>query len=155
MSFRKTPSGTRGKPAMSANPFSRAVMKGMARFHHWRGDRFQGMDLLYLTTIGAKSGRRRRVSVARFPADDGWLIVASMSGSRDNPAWYHNIAAHPDQVWAEVGGREFPVRVQQLEGDIRDTAWHRICGEQPRFVGYEHKTDRVMPVLKLTPSAGM
>ncbi|NKY86315.1 nitroreductase family deazaflavin-dependent oxidoreductase [Nocardia veterana] len=154
MSFPKTPRGTRGKPAMAANPVTRVVMRTMERYHRFRGDRFQGIDLLYLTTVGAKSGQRRRVTVARFPDSKGWLIAASMGGSRDNPAWYHNIAAHPDQVWAEVGGREFPVHVEQLEGAERAAAWERICSEQPRFRGYEEKTDRAIPVLRLTPATG-
>lgn len=112
-----------------------------------------GQDLLYLTTIGAKSGQRRRVTVSRFPDEDGWLVVASMGGSSQHPAWYHNIAAHPDQVWAEVGGRTFRVQVEQLDGDRRDAAWKRITTEQPRYLEYAAKTDRLIPILKLRHAA--
>ncbi|MBF6330207.1 nitroreductase family deazaflavin-dependent oxidoreductase [Nocardia transvalensis] len=124
----------------------------MERYHRWRGDRFMGMDLLYLTTVGAKSGQQRRVPVTRFPEDDGWLVVASLGGSRQHPAWYHNIAAHPDQVWAEVGGTKFRVRAEQLEGAAREAAWKRITAEQPRYSEYAQKTDRQLPVLRLTPA---
>ena len=68
------------------------------------GDKFQGQDLLYLTTVGAKTGQKRQTTVARFPdGEDAWLVVASAAGSADHPAWYHNIAAHPNQVWIESG----------------------------------------------------
>ena len=119
---------------------------------HWRsGDKFQGMDLVYLTTVGAKSGQKRQVTVSRFTdGDNAWLVVASIGGSAKNPAWYHNIAAHPDQVWAEIGGEQFRVTPHQLEGEDRAQAWERITKSQPRYANYETKTDRVIPVIRLT-----
>jgi len=152
MSFHKIPPGQRGNPAMRTNAVTRVMIGAMQRYHRFRGDRFMGMDLLYLTTVGAKSGQERRVTLSRFPDENGWLIVASAGGSKDQPAWYHNIAAHPDQVRAEVGGKSFPVRVEQVEGDQRDDAWKRITAEQPRYAGYHDKTDRLIPILKLIPA---
>ena len=109
------------------------------------------MDLVYLTTVGAKSGEKRQVTVSRFPdGDNAWLVIASVGGSAQNPSWYHNIAAHPDQVWAEIGGQQFRVTPQQLEGEERAQAWQRITQRQPRYASYEKKTDRVIPVIRLT-----
>jgi deazaflavin-dependent oxidoreductase (nitroreductase family) len=153
MAFEKTPSGTRGPRRSSrANPLIRFAGRMAVRMHRRGGDRFQGMDLLYLTTVGAKSGEKRVTPVARFPDDGGaWLVVASAAGSANHPAWYHNIAAHPDQVWIEVGGHHFRVQPEQLDGERREQAWQRITAAQPRFAGYERKTDRVMPVVRLAP----
>ena len=152
MTFEKTPSGTRGRGPMRSNPLTRLGTRLALRFHRRSGDRFQGMDLLYLTTVGAKTGEKRVNPVARFPDDGGaWLVVASAGGSAAHPAWYHNIAAHPDQVWIEVAGHQFRAVPEQLAGERRDQAWERIVAKQPRFGGYEHKTDRVMPVIRLTP----
>ena len=36
-------------------------------WHRRSGDEFQGQDLLYLTTVGAKTGQKRQSTVARFP----------------------------------------------------------------------------------------
>src|SRR3954464_6255634 len=83
------------------------------------GDRFSGMDLLYLTTVGAKSGQKRLSPVARFADGDGWLVVASNGGSPSHPNWYHNLRAHPDQVWMEVKVETRPAAVEELEGDRR------------------------------------
>ena len=153
MSFQKTPGGTRG-PKIPSNALTRSVMRVMTMWHRRSGDKFQGMDVLYLTTVGAKSGEKRQATVARFPdGDDAWLVVASASGSVHHPAWYHNIAAHPDQVWVEFGGRQQRVTPTQLEGDAREQAWQRITKEQPRFSSYERKTDRAMPVIRLTRPA--
>ncbi len=109
------------------------------------------MDLLYLTTVGAKSGQKRQSTVARFAdGDDAWLVVASAGGAAHHPAWYHNIAAHPDQVWIEFGGKQIRVTPTQLDGDERAQAWQRITQSQSRYLGYEQKTDRAIPVIRLT-----
>jgi len=152
MSFQKTPGGTRGsRGAGGSNPLSRFMMRTMTSWHRRSGDKFMGMDLLYLTTVGAKSGEKRQSTVTRFAdGEDAWLVVASAGGSAKNPAWYHNIAAHPDQVWIEFGGQQIPVTAEQLASEARDQAWQQITAAQPRYAGYEQKTDRVIPVIRLS-----
>ncbi|WP_245567094.1 nitroreductase/quinone reductase family protein [Nocardia vinacea] len=152
MSFQKIPPGTRGSRPPSPNPVFRFLIRAMERYHRFRHDRFMGMDLVYLTTVGAKSGQERRVTVSRFAADDGgWLIVASMGGAIQHPGWYHNIAAHPDQVWAEVGGTKYHVTAEQLDEERRAQAWKQITAVQPRYLGYQKKTDRLIPIIELRP----
>jgi len=110
-----------------------------------------GMDLLYLTTIGAKTGEKRQTALARFPdGPESWLVVASSAGSARNPGWYHNIAAHPDQVWIELAGQQLRATAEQLDGDRREEAWQRIIASQPRYAGYQRKTDRVLPIIRLS-----
>ncbi len=41
----------------------------------------------------------------------------------------------------------------QLDGDERAQAWQRITQSQPRYNGYERKTDRAIPVIRLTRAA--
>jgi len=150
VSFQATPGGTRGGRGVPSNAVTRGLMRVMTSWHRRSGDKFQGLDLLYLTTVGAKSGQKRQSTVAWFPdGDDAWLVVASAGGSTHHPAWYHNIAAHPDQVWAEVGGQQVRVTPAQLDGDARAQAWQRITQSQPRYDGYQRKTDRAIPVIRL------
>jgi deazaflavin-dependent oxidoreductase (nitroreductase family) len=154
MSFQKPPGGTRGARVPPSNAVTRALNRVAMSWHRRSGDRFQGQDLLYLTTVGAKTGQKRQTTVARFPdGEDAWLVVASAGGSAHHPAWYHNIAAHPDQVWVEFGGRQLRVTPTQLDGDARAQAWKRITQLQPRYAGYERKTDRAIPVIRLSPPA--
>jgi deazaflavin-dependent oxidoreductase (nitroreductase family) len=151
MSLQKLPGGTRGN-RQPPGWLARITTPIAMRFHRRQGDTFQGLDLLYLTTIGAKSGETRTNPVARF--DDGgggWIIVASAGGTAKQPGWYHNIVAHPDQVRAEVKGKTHRVTVDQLEGEARNHAWDVVVASSPRFGGYTQKTDRVLPVLRLTP----
>jgi len=151
VSFQATPGGTRGGRGIPSNAVTRGLMRVMTSWHRRSGDKFQGLDLLYLTTVGAKTGQKRQSTVAWFPdGDDAWLVVASAGGSTHHPAWYHNIAAHPDQVWAEVGGQQMRVTPAQRDGDARAQAWQRITRGQPRYDGYARKTDRAIPVVRLT-----
>ena len=154
MPIDRLPGGTRGA-RMPPKPLLRMLMPVMQRLHRRKGDRFRGGDLLYLTTVGARTGQRRTTPVARF--DDGhggWLVVASFGGAVQHPGWYHNIAAHPEQVWAEVAGVTHRVEAEQLAGSDYDAAWAFVTGRSPGFLGYRDKTDRHIPVLRLVPAAG-
>ncbi len=120
-----------------------------------RGGSFMGMNALVLTTIGRKSGVERATPVGWFPGEDGsWLIVASAAGAAKNPAWYHNIAAHPDKVRIELAGRTVAVTAEQLHGPEREQAWRQITTAAPRFAQYEEKTDRELPIIRLVRRSG-
>jgi deazaflavin-dependent oxidoreductase (nitroreductase family) len=143
-----TRAGTRGarQPGRSVRWLNKWAMNRIRR----KGGTVMGMNALVLTTVGRKSGVERRNPVAWFPGEDeSWLIVASANGAAANPAWYHNIAAHPDKVRIELGGREIPVVAEQLHGTEREEAWRQIAAAVPRFAGYEQKTDRELPVIRL------
>jgi deazaflavin-dependent oxidoreductase (nitroreductase family) len=130
-------------------------MPVMTFIHRRRGDRFRGRPVLYLTTVGARTGQRRHNPVGRFEdGQDGWLVVASFGGAAQHPGWYHNIVAHPDQVWVEVAGTTHRVHAEQLGGPDRERAWALITEQSPSFLDYEQQTDRELPVLRLRPVAG-
>ena len=150
MSF-DTAAGTRGgrQPAGFAARLGNKVMAGRIRKGRAK---FLGFNALVLTTVGRKTGAERATPVGYFPGPDGsWLIVASAAGAQGNPAWYYNLAAHPDQVQIEVGGQKIPVTAEQLHGTDREQAWQQIVAAVPRFAGYQQKTDREIPVIRLTP----
>jgi deazaflavin-dependent oxidoreductase (nitroreductase family) len=110
------------------------------------------MDLLFLTTVGRKSGQERVTPVAWFPQGDGtWLIVASAAGSAQNPAWYRNIAAHPDRLQIELRDQTILVTAEQLSGPAREQAWQQIVAAQPRYAKYQQNTDHELPVIRLVP----
>jgi deazaflavin-dependent oxidoreductase (nitroreductase family) len=151
MTFEKTPRGTYGQKMPS---FAVPLMKMLNPLMRWqvrRGGHSAGMSLVALTTTGAKSGQRREVILGALPDGDGaWLIAASAGGAAVNPAWYHNLAAHPDQAELVVGRDAYAVDAAQLTGAQRDAAWDKIVAAGSRYAGYVPKTDRVIPVLRLT-----
>jgi len=131
--------------------------KLMALMNRWnvrriRGsaEKVMGMQALVLTTVGAKSGTPRHTPVAYFPdGPNTWLIVASANGAAKNPAWYYNLAAHPDAVQIQLAGRTIAVSAEQLHGNARQQAWRHITSTAERFAKYEQKTDRELPVIRL------
>jgi deazaflavin-dependent oxidoreductase (nitroreductase family) len=91
-----------------------------------------GNDLLYLTTVGAKAGQKRQISLGRFAeGHNAWLVIASLGGAAKNPSWYHNNAR--SSLRAKSGPRR-----------------GSITKAQPRYGSYETKTDRVIPIIRLT-----
>ncbi|GAA6526653.1 nitroreductase/quinone reductase family protein [Intrasporangium sp. DVR] len=107
---------------------------------------------LVLTTVGRRSGVERSVRLCCFPSEGGgWLVVAAAGGTASNPAWYHNVAAHPDDLWIEVDGRRVAVTAEQLHGQQREAAWRQVTATSRQFAGFQRKTDRELPVIRLLP----
>jgi len=149
-----TRSGTRGGRQPRTGLILRMVNKNAATRFRRKG-KMLGFNGLILTTVGAKSGAERSSPVGWWPGPDGsWLIVAAANGAARNPAWYHNIAAHPDNVQIEVTGRRIGVTADQLRGTERAEAWRQIAEAAPRFAQYQSKTDRELPVIRLKSRSG-
>ena len=147
-----TPKGTRGvRMSGGAKALIKLVNKLTAGRIGKSGRAFGSMPALVLTTVGRKSGELRRTPLAYIPDGEGnWLIIAAYAGAVNNPAWYHNIAAHPDRVSIELDGRTHDVTVEELHGQERERAWQQIVDANDRFAKYQQKTDRQLPVIRLT-----
>ena len=57
------------------------------------------------------------------------------------------------QVQIELEGRKVPVTAEQLHGAEREAAWQQIVTAAPRFAKYQQKTDRELPIIRLTPQS--
>ena len=101
-----TPNGTRGGRQPGRNRLERWGNRRMADRIRRKGSRGK----LVLVTVGKRSGLERMTPVQWFPGgDDTKLIVASAAGGPRNPAWYYNLAAHPDRVRIEFAGQRIDV----------------------------------------------
>jgi deazaflavin-dependent oxidoreductase (nitroreductase family) len=110
-----------------------------------------GFPVVLLTTRGAKTGETRTTPLGGFPdGENAWLVAASLGGAARHPAWFLNMAKHPDEIWLEVGPERFKVRGESLEGPERDQALARIAAIAPRYGKYQEKTDREIPIVRLT-----
>lgn len=115
------------------------------------GPPFEGARLLLLTTTGARTGARHTTPVGYLPGDSGTLfVIASAGGAPANPAWYHNLRANP-RVTIEDGmfTREADARI--LQGGERDEIFARAVEADPGWAEYQAGTERVIPVVALTP----
>jgi deazaflavin-dependent oxidoreductase (nitroreductase family) len=162
MAIEKTPIGTRGTE-MPGGKVLQKVLGPLAKMHIGSYRKSGGTDrmskmmpfpVILLTTKGAKSGAERIVTLGGFQEGDAWLIVASKGGSKTHPAWLSNMIKHPDDIWLEVGKRKMKVHAETLAGAAREEAYNRVAAVAPRYGEYPKKTDRVIPVIRLTPVSG-
>jgi deazaflavin-dependent oxidoreductase (nitroreductase family) len=127
--------------------FTRSLIEDM-RAHGGRPTTgfLAGKALLVLTSTGAKTGEPRTAIVTYHMDGDRYVVAASKSGSPENPAWYHNLVAHPDAT-IEVDNATFPIRATEATGAERDRLWNDHVAAHPEFGEYPSKTDRIIPVL--------
>jgi deazaflavin-dependent oxidoreductase (nitroreductase family) len=146
------PGGTRGG-SMPRLPGRLMQFFNDAIFRIFRNRRFMGLHLLVLGTVGARSGQPRRTTLGYFAqGDNAWIIIGSAGGAAQHPAWVHNLARHPDRAWIEVGNRRLKVRPETLRGEERARVWREIVAQAPTYASYPEKTDREIPLIRLTPA---
>ncbi|MCV7442267.1 nitroreductase family deazaflavin-dependent oxidoreductase [Mycobacterium paraense] len=114
------------------------------------GGRFEGNELLLLTTTGAKSGNPRVAPLVAFRIDDRLLIVAGYGGADVNPAWVHNLRANP-RAHVELATGSFDVVARELDPAEREAVIPRINATTPAFAyaNYQSKTTRTIPIFEL------
>ena len=111
---------------------------------------FEGKSVMVLTTTGAKSCEPREAVVTFSRDGDDYIVVGSKSGAPEDPAWFGNLIANP-VVTVEADGRTFQARATVAEGADREALWDRHLVEHPQFAEYPSKTNRVIPIARLTP----
>jgi deazaflavin-dependent oxidoreductase (nitroreductase family) len=114
-----------------------------------------GMPVVILTTVGHRSGRKRRTMLTA-PLVDGErvVLVASYGGHSHNPHWFQNLLLQP-MVRLTMGGTgERPMRARVAARDERAELWPRIVDAYPGYERYQRKTERQIPLVVLEPYAG-
>ena len=106
--------------------------------------------IVVITSVGAKSGSLRKNPVMRVERDGEYLAVASKGGAPDQPEWYYNFLEHPE-VELQDGAVRKTYRAEVVEGDERADLWKLSVDTWPTYGEYQKKTDRQIPVFKLTP----
>lgn len=120
------------------------------------GHRLPGMPPnLLLHTVGAKTGQPRTTTLTYAEDGDDYLVVASKAGYPKAPGWYHNLKADPN-VEINVGAKRLAVTAHPVLPDDPDYArlWKLVnANNSDRYIGYQKKTSRPIPVIVLTPKA--
>jgi deazaflavin-dependent oxidoreductase (nitroreductase family) len=130
------------------NDFNAAIVEEFRANGGKVGGPFEGATLLLLHTTGAKSGEKRLSPLAYLTVDGRMLIVGSYAGAPKDPAWVHNLRAHP-KAYIEVGTDAYDVDVRELPADERDATYPKIVELAPVFADYQAKTDRAIPLFEL------
>lgn len=114
------------------------------------GRRLVSNDMLLLATVGAKTGRRHTRPLLYLRDGETLVVIASWGGRPHHPDWYVNLLAHPDAE-VQVDGRKWPVRARTATPEEREIWWPRILDAYRGYSVYQSHTDRVIPVVFLSP----
>src|SRR5712692_1546176 len=120
------PRGTRG----SSMPFGGALMR------------------LAKPLMDLQVSRYRRTAGPTPPQMMGFpVILLTTLGARSGIERTHVLGGF------EVGNRKLKVVPDSLKGSERESAYARVVAVAPRYAGYLKKTDREIPVVRLTPAS--
>jgi len=114
------------------------------------GHESDGVYTLVLATTGRRTGVPRRNCLIYGTSGDDFVVVASKAGSDDDPAWFKNLQADPS-VGVQVGTRRFTARARVASPAERKPLWAQMARIFPLYDEYAQKTDRVIPIVLLTP----
>lgn len=106
--------------------------------------------IVVITNRGAKSGKVRKTPLMRVERDGVYVAVASKGGAPEHPVWYHNFLAHPE-VELQDGAVRKTYRAELVEGEERADLWELAVSTWSTYASYQEKTDRQIPLFKLTP----
>jgi deazaflavin-dependent oxidoreductase (nitroreductase family) len=113
-----------------------------------KGHMWRGTPTLLLTTIGRKSGKRRRTALIYGQDGNNYVVVASRGGNPNHPAWYLNLVENPE-VEVQVGADKFSALAHTAIGEEKARLWDLMVSIYPSYDNYQAKTDRDIPVVVL------
>ena len=107
--------------------------------------------IVVITSRGAKSGNLRKNPVMRVERDGVYCRRSPLKGGADEqPEWYYNFLANPE-VDLQDGAELKTYKAQVVEGEERADLWQLSVDTWPTYASYQEKTERQIPVFKLTP----
>jgi deazaflavin-dependent oxidoreductase (nitroreductase family) len=111
---------------------------------------WNGAPILILTTTGLRTGQPRDTALIYGRDADRYLVIASTGGSPTHPAWYRNLVDQSD-VEIQVKAEHVPVRATTAKDAEKSRLWKIMTDQWPNYDVYQSRTDRVIPLVVLTP----
>ena len=92
-----------------------------------------GLQVVTLTTIGAKSGVQRSVPVIPLADGEKLVLMPTNFGQARHPGWYYNLRAHPE-AWVTYRGVTIAYRAREATAEEALAYWQRA---EQMYVGYK------------------
>jgi deazaflavin-dependent oxidoreductase (nitroreductase family) len=128
-------------PGWQQEHMRRYIATGGQDGHLW-----EGVTTLLLTTTGHRSGESRTTPLIYGRDGDRYVVVASRGGAPDHPAWYKNLAAHPE-VQVQVMADRFTARARTATAVEKPALWKKMASIWPPYEEYQARTTREIPVV--------
>jgi F420H(2)-dependent quinone reductase len=110
-----------------------------------------GLPTLLLTCIGRKSGEQRTVPLVFLRNGEDMVIVGSLAGYDQHPAWSRNISANP-QCWVQLDRRKMTAVARQATEKERQELWPKLIALLPLWNLFQQQTERPFPIVILSPT---
>ena len=115
------------------------------------GRRLVNNDMLLLTTVGRRTGRRHTVPLLYLEDGPRLVVIASWGGRDHHPEWFRNLQAAPEAT-VRLRGTERRVTARPADEAERAEWWPRVVAAYDGYAVYQSKTERVIPVVFLEPA---
>jgi deazaflavin-dependent oxidoreductase (nitroreductase family) len=112
---------------------------------------WNGVPTLLLTTTGRRSGKVRTTPLIFGRDGDDYLVVASMGGAPQHPNWYRNLLAEPC-AQIQVRAQHIGMTARTAEEGEKARLWKIMTHSWPNYDVYQSRTDRVIPLVVLSPT---
>lgn len=132
------------------NAWNSQLIDRFRSYAGWVGGNFDGIPLLILHTLGARTGKARENPLVFRRNGRSFVVFASAGGADRNPDWFANLLAHGRAV-IEVGERLIEVTPRVATGKERDELWRDLVRAIPAFAQQQRATTRHIPVVVLEP----
>ena len=110
--------------------------------------------MLLLTTRGRHTGELRTVPLLYLSdADQRLYVIASWGGRPYHPDWYFNLL-DDNRVEVQLRAERLTALAQPLVEPGRSDWWSRAVDTYEGYREYQARTDRVIPIVRLTPDRG-
>jgi deazaflavin-dependent oxidoreductase (nitroreductase family) len=135
---------------VSPDDFNRKIIEEFRANEGRVGGPFDGVTVILLHHVGARSGIERVSPVACSVQGDGrFAVVAANGGSPRHPGWYHNLKA-ARRVTVELGTETFTVLAEEVDGSAHAELWLKLVAEFPHIAEFQTRAPRRIPLLILT-----
>ncbi len=115
------------------------------------GYEWNGAPTLLLTTTGRRSGEARTSALIFGRDGDDFLVVASVGGLPNHPAWYLNLEADA-HASIQVKADRLDVLARTAGPEEKPRLWTVMNDVWPNYDVYQSRTEREIPVVVLTPA---
>jgi deazaflavin-dependent oxidoreductase (nitroreductase family) len=139
-----------GEYAPSPSDWAREQVELFEKAGGAEGGGLNGMKIIAVTSVGAKSGKLRKTPLMRVEHDGEYAAVASLGGAPKHPVWYYNLKANP-HVELQDGPVKKDYLAREVRGAEKATWWERAVAAYPDYADYQAKTERQIPVCVLSP----
>jgi deazaflavin-dependent oxidoreductase (nitroreductase family) len=109
-----------------------------------------GLQVIMLTTTGAKTGQPRTVPLVCIPhpSGAGLALIASNWGNKRPPAWYFNLRTNP-QATGTIAGITRTYVAHEATAEEYETLWTTAEAIYLGFPRYKERAERHIPIMVL------